>query len=159
MAKLSPACPELGTAQPQLVWQFITGSHDLDQISLPGIGIGWPGRLEWSLSFIWQHVSYNLGLELGNGQRHSYKFLKLDRCNVDRLRILRTPLPLEGDFSNVWSGIGKVIDPLHVKNHKVISIIIVQHFEILNKIPCFSDLSVKRFMHQLRFLRSTPRRI
>ena len=42
------------------------------------------------------------------------------RCNVDRLKILREALPLVGQFSEIWLKIGKVIDPLHIKNHKVI---------------------------------------
>ena len=41
---------------------------------------------------------------------------------MDRLRLLRSPLPLEGEFQNIWSKIEKVIDPLHVKNHKGIYI-------------------------------------
>lgn len=41
------------------------------------------------------------------------------RCNVDRLKFLRDALPLVGKFSEIWLTIGKCIDPLHIKNHKV----------------------------------------
>ena len=41
------------------------------------------------------------------------------RCNVDRLKLLKKALPLVGKFSEIWLDIGKVIDPLHIKNHKV----------------------------------------
>jgi hypothetical protein len=33
--------------------------------------------------------------------------------------MLRGSLPLEGDWSEVWLKIDKVIDQLHIKNHKV----------------------------------------
>ena len=40
-------------------------------------------------------------------------------CNVDRLKMLRNPLPLKGpDMPYVWQKINKCIDPLHLKNHK-----------------------------------------
>ena len=42
------------------------------------------------------------------------------RCNVDRLLILREALPLDGEFSHVWLRINKVIDQLHIGNHKVL---------------------------------------
>ena len=38
--------------------------------------------------------------------------------NVDQLKLLREPLPLAGPFANIWLGVNKVIDPLHIKNHK-----------------------------------------
>ena len=41
------------------------------------------------------------------------------RCNVDRLKLLRDALPLEGEFPEVWLKINKIIDNLHIKNHKV----------------------------------------
>ena len=41
------------------------------------------------------------------------------RCNVDRLKMMKKPLPLPGQFKTVWQNIGKVIDPLHISNHKV----------------------------------------
>ena len=33
------------------------------------------------------------------------------------MRFLRDPLPIK-DFSTVWRDIGKVIDPLHLRNHR-----------------------------------------
>lgn len=39
-------------------------------------------------------------------------------CNVDRLKLLRGPLPIEEPFPKVWQEVGKVIDPLHLSNHK-----------------------------------------
>ena len=32
--------------------------------------------------------------------------------------MLKGPLPLDGPFKNVWTEIQKVIDPLHIHNHK-----------------------------------------
>ena len=38
---------------------------------------------------------------------------------MDRLKFLRDALPLDGEFSEIWLRINKIIDPLHIKNHKV----------------------------------------
>ena len=35
------------------------------------------------------------------------------------MKLMQKPLPLEGEMKNVWAKIGKVIDPLHICNHKV----------------------------------------
>ena len=48
------------------------------------------------------------------------------RCNVDRLKLMRKPLPRSGELSHVWQDIGKVIDPLHISNHKVTSVRLLQ---------------------------------
>ena len=47
-------------------------------------------------------------------------FLAFDNmCNIDSLKLLRNPLALEGpDMPYVWQRIQKIIDPLHIKNHK-----------------------------------------
>ena len=50
---------------------------------------------------------------------HSALTKSIFRCNVDRLNLLRGSLPLEGEWSEVWLKIDKVIDQLHIKNHKV----------------------------------------
>ena len=39
--------------------------------------------------------------------------------NEDRLKFLREALPLVGKFLEIWPTIGKCIDSLHIKNHKV----------------------------------------
>ena len=39
-------------------------------------------------------------------------------CNLDRLHMLRNKLPLEGALSDLWLDVNKVIDPLHLPNHK-----------------------------------------
>ena len=62
-----------------------------------------------------------LGLQLQNQDPDTWSdhFLSYDNmCNVDRMRLLSGPLPLEGEFANIWLKVTKVIDPLHVKNHK-----------------------------------------
>ena len=41
---------------------------------------------------------------------------------MDRLKVLRDVLPLDGDFAHVWLRINKVIDQLHLANHKVLEI-------------------------------------
>ena len=46
----------------------------------------------------------------------------LFRCNLDRLKLLQDKLPLDDKYSEVWLGINKLIDPLHLKNHKVFMI-------------------------------------
>ena len=38
--------------------------------------------------------------------------------NFDRLHMLRNKLPLEGALSDLWLDVNKVIDPLHLPNHK-----------------------------------------
>ena len=39
-------------------------------------------------------------------------------CNLDRLKLLKSKLPLDGPLSDLWLDINKVIDPLHLPNHK-----------------------------------------
>ena len=39
---------------------------------------------------------------------------------MDRLKLLREALPLDGEFAHIWLHINKVIDQLHIANHKVI---------------------------------------
>ena len=39
-------------------------------------------------------------------------------CHLDNLRVARKPLPLPGDLSHIWMDINKIIDCLHIKNHK-----------------------------------------
>ena len=50
-----------------------------------------------------------------------YWKLPLDNmCNVARLKFLQGLLPIGEKFEEVWRKVGKVIDPLHIHNHKVI---------------------------------------
>ena len=39
-------------------------------------------------------------------------------CNVDRLLMMRKPIPLSGHMSTFWSRITKVINNVHLGNHK-----------------------------------------
>ena len=39
-------------------------------------------------------------------------------CAIDRLHLLRHPLPFEPPEDRIWLDIHKLIDPLHMKNHK-----------------------------------------
>ena len=39
-------------------------------------------------------------------------------CNIDRLKLLQSPLNIDGAFSMVWKKINKCIDSLHINNHK-----------------------------------------
>ena len=46
--------------------------------------------------------------------------LSLTRCNLDRLKAFREPVPkvvLPKDYESMWPKIRKVIDGLHLKNH------------------------------------------
>ena len=51
---------------------------------------------------------------------------------MDRLKLLRDKLPLDGKYSEVWLGVNKLIDPLHLKNHKVLSIMISIKLQLFN---------------------------
>ena len=39
-------------------------------------------------------------------------------CHLDNLRVARKPLPLPGDLKFLWLDIKKIIDTLHIHNHK-----------------------------------------
>ena len=39
-------------------------------------------------------------------------------CHVDGLKVARVDLPFEDLLEKVWQCVGKVIDKLHIRNHK-----------------------------------------
>ena len=39
-------------------------------------------------------------------------------CHLDNLRVAREPLPLPGDLQYLWMDTRKIIDSLHIRNHK-----------------------------------------
>ena len=39
-------------------------------------------------------------------------------CHLNGLRVAQEPLPLPGDLKYLWADVTKVIDELHLKNHK-----------------------------------------
>ena len=39
-------------------------------------------------------------------------------CHLNNLTVARSPLPLPGDFSHMWLDVKKIIDTLHIQNHK-----------------------------------------
>ena len=39
-------------------------------------------------------------------------------CNVDKMRVAKQPLPLTEPYHTLWIDVNKVIDRLHLKNHK-----------------------------------------
>lgn len=39
-------------------------------------------------------------------------------CHLDNLRVARKPLPLPGNLQHMWLDIIKIIDTLHISNHK-----------------------------------------
>ena len=39
-------------------------------------------------------------------------------CNLDNMKVARQPLPLQQPFDKLWLLIRKVIDRLHLRNHK-----------------------------------------
>lgn len=63
-----------------------------------------------------------LQLFLKNVNPNSWSKLYLafdNMCHIDNLKMLKKPLPLDGpDMPDVWNRINKVIDPLHILNHK-----------------------------------------
>ena len=43
------------------------------------------------------------------------------RCNFDRLKALQEPLPaiFPAEYKGMWAAVGKIIDGLHLSNHKM----------------------------------------
>ena len=39
-------------------------------------------------------------------------------CHLNNLKVARSPLPLPGKFSHIWMDVKKIIDTLHIANHK-----------------------------------------
>ena len=39
-------------------------------------------------------------------------------CHLNNLRVAKQDLPLPGDLKYIWKDITKIIDDLHIKNHK-----------------------------------------
>ena len=39
-------------------------------------------------------------------------------CHLDNLKVARKPLPLPGDLAHIWMDVNKIIDGLHIKNHR-----------------------------------------
>ena len=39
-------------------------------------------------------------------------------CHFDNLKVARKPLPLPGDLQYLWLDVIKIIDTLHLNNHK-----------------------------------------
>ena len=67
------------------------------------------------LTLLWMITEFGkLGREVWRKITLSYD----NMCNLDSLKVARSPLPLPGDLKYIWQDIGKVIDDLHIKNHK-----------------------------------------
>ena len=39
-------------------------------------------------------------------------------CHLNNLKVARRLLPLPGDLAHIWLDVNKVIDDLHIKNHR-----------------------------------------
>lgn len=39
-------------------------------------------------------------------------------CHLNNLKIAKKPLPLPGDLQHIWLDVKKIIDSLHISNHK-----------------------------------------
>ena len=39
-------------------------------------------------------------------------------CHLNNLKVARRPLPLPGNLAHIWLDVNKIIDDLHIKNHK-----------------------------------------
>ena len=52
--------------------------------------------------------------------RDERKVLSYDMCmcHLNNLRVAKNPLPLPGDFQHLWADVQKIIDSLHIGNHK-----------------------------------------
>ena len=67
------------------------------------------------LTLLWMVTEFGrLGREAWRNITLSYD----NMCNLDSLKVACSPLPLPGDLKYIWQDIGKVIDDLHIKNHK-----------------------------------------
>ncbi|XP_065896620.1 uncharacterized protein [Dysidea avara] len=58
---------------------------------------------------------------LGNLTRDERKMITLsydNMCHIDCLHVARNPLPLPGNLSSLWLDVNKIIDSLHIKNHR-----------------------------------------
>ena len=52
-------------------------------------------------------------------EERQQKILSYDNmCHLDNLKVARKPLPLPGDWQHVWLDITKIIDSLHIGNHR-----------------------------------------
>ena len=62
--------------------------------------------------------SHNAGASFVQIQ-HCWSHSILDNmCHLDNLKVAREPLPLPGDHKYIWQDITKIIDELHIRNHK-----------------------------------------
>ena len=39
-------------------------------------------------------------------------------CNLERLKMLQKPLPLDHPKNNIWKKTSHIVDELHIQNHK-----------------------------------------
>ena len=39
-------------------------------------------------------------------------------CNLDKLRVSKKPLPLPEPYDKIWLKVRKIVDRLHMRNHK-----------------------------------------
>ncbi len=82
------------------------------------VAASWPKRMVQNFPVLWQYVSCRYVLKL----IHLTKFLTLRRCNFDRLKAHQEELPVgskfQGPYRNMWPKINKIIDGLHLQNHK-----------------------------------------
>ena len=56
--------------------------------------------------------------KLSRAERQNITLSYDNMCHVDNLRVARQPLPLPGDLSHLWLDVNKIIDSLHIKNHR-----------------------------------------
>ena len=57
----------------------------------------------------------------GHQTREEWKKLIVsydNMCHLNNLKVSKKPLPLPGNLKHIWMDVGKVIDSLHLKNHK-----------------------------------------
>ena len=57
----------------------------------------------------------------GRKRREDWKRITVsydNMCHLNNLKVARCPLPLPGDLAHIWLEVNKIIDDLHIKNHK-----------------------------------------
>lgn len=67
------------------------------------------------LTLVWLIAAF------GHMKREDWKKIVLaydNMCHLNNLKVVKKPLPLPGTLKYIWLDIRKVIDELHIRNHK-----------------------------------------
>ena len=68
----------------------------------------------------------------GRKRREDWKRITVsydNMCHLNNLKVARCPLPLPGDLAHIWLEVNKIIDDLHIKNHKTPAVSSTEHLK------------------------------